>query len=75
MTAITKLPSEILIRIFELCEDFSDVTFDLLRDIQKALPNGNAEDILLERFNDETDQNYIIAHLKACLSKTQLMKC
>ena len=45
-------------------EDFTDETFDLLRDIANAAQTGDAESVLLEAFNDEMLQNYVIAHLK-----------
>lgn len=48
-----------------LYEDFAEETFDLLRRLATANPADNAESILLETFNNEETQNYIITHLKA----------
>ena len=47
-----------------LYEDFADETFELLRKVASAVQTGTAEDVLLETFNDETLQNYVITHLK-----------
>lgn len=47
-----------------LYEDFADEVYDLLKKLMEALPVGNAEDILLEVFNDESIQAYIFTHLK-----------
>ena len=47
-----------------LYEDFAEVTFDLLREAASAVQAGNAEDVLLETFNDDSQQNYIMTHLK-----------
>lgn len=51
-------------------EDFTDETFDLLRSIANAAQTGNAENVLLEAFNDEMLQNYVIAHLKVQFMQT-----
>ena len=47
-----------------LYEDFADEMFGLMRKVANALQEGNAEAVLLESFNDETLQNFIITHLK-----------
>lgn len=48
-----------------LVEDFADETLDLLRNITSAISEGrDAAAILLEKFNDEMVQNYIITHLR-----------
>ena len=49
-----------------LFEDGLDLTFELLRNVGNALQTGNAEQTLLEAFNNEElqIQNYIISHLK-----------
>lgn len=49
-----------------LYEDFADETFDLLRKVAQATQAGNAEAVLLEAFNDDTLQNFIMTHLKVC---------
>lgn len=50
-----------------LYEDFADEAFGLLRRVANALHSGNATDVLLETFNDEGTQNYIITYLKVWL--------
>ena len=45
-------------------EDIADVTYELLRKVASALQTGNAEDVVLEAFNDEETQNYVMTHLK-----------
>ena len=47
-----------------LYEDFAEETFTLLKKVATAVQNGNAEDVVLDAFNDETLQNYILTHLK-----------
>lgn len=47
-----------------LYEDFTDETFELLRKLAAAAQTGTAEDVLLDAFNDETLQNYVMTHLK-----------
>ena len=47
-----------------LYEDFADVVFDLIRKVAKAQQEGNAEEVLLEAFNDASTQNYVITHFK-----------
>lgn len=50
-----------------LYEDFADEAFELLRKVSSALPEGNADVVLHEAFNDESLQNYIITYLKVRL--------
>lgn len=47
-----------------LFEDFTEETFELLRKIATATQTGTAETVLLENFNDDMLQNYVIAHLR-----------
>ena len=47
-----------------LYEDFADEVFGLIRKVANAQQEGNAEDVLLEAFNDEMVQNYVITHFK-----------
>lgn len=47
-----------------LFEDFTDETFELLRKVAAASQTGNAENVLIDTFNDDSVQNFIIAHLK-----------
>ena len=47
-----------------LYEDFADELFETMRKVANGLHDGTAEDILLESFNDETVQNYIITHFR-----------
>ncbi|WPH01714.1 Hypothetical protein R9X50_00456600 [Acrodontium crateriforme] len=47
-----------------LYEDFADAVFDILRKLSVSLQIGNAEELLLESFNDETEQNYVITYFK-----------
>nr|POF05449.1 hypothetical protein CFP56_69475 [Quercus suber] len=47
-----------------LYADFADEVYELLRKARQALRTSNAEIILLETFNDETTQNYIITCFK-----------
>lgn len=49
----------------DMVEEFADETLTLLRDITSAVNEGrDAATILMERFNDEFVQNYIIVHLR-----------
>lgn len=49
----------------DLVEDFADETLDLLREITSAVGEGrDAASVLLEKFNDDMVQNYIISHLR-----------
>lgn len=50
----------------DIFEDFANETYDLLKKLPQVLNVGNAEDVLLETFNDESVQNYIITHLRVC---------
>jgi len=52
-----------------LYEDFAEETSDLLKKLMEALPVGNAEEVLLEVFNDDAVQNYLITHLKVSLQR------
>lgn len=47
-----------------LYEDFANETFELLRKVAAAMQDGTAEEVILEAFNDDNLQNYIITHLK-----------
>lgn len=48
-----------------LVEDFADETLDLLRGITSAITEGrDAAAVLMEKFNDDGIQNYIITHLR-----------
>jgi ubiquitin thioesterase protein OTUB1 len=47
-----------------LYEDFADELFNLIRSIANAIGEGNGDEVLLNAFNDETVQNYIITHFK-----------
>ncbi len=47
-----------------LHEDFAEELFDTMRKVANGLHDGTAEDVLLECFNDETIQNYIITHFR-----------
>ena len=47
-----------------LYEDFADELFELMRNVANGLHDGTAEDILLQNFNDETVQNYVITHFR-----------
>lgn len=42
--------------------------FDLIRKVAGAMAENNAEEVLLEAFNDESIQNCIITHVKVCSS-------
>lgn len=53
-----------------LYEDFADEVFDLIRKVASAHQDGNAEEVLLEAFNDEMVQNYVITHFKVRLLNT-----
>ena len=48
-----------------LYEDFADMAYELLRTVSVGMQNGNAEAVLLDKFNDEEVQNYIVTYLKA----------
>jgi ubiquitin thioesterase protein OTUB1 len=47
-----------------LYDDFADELFELMRKVANGLHDGTAEDILLQSFNDEMVQNYIITHFR-----------
>lgn len=47
-----------------LYEDFQDAVFDLMRKVAIGLQDGTAEEVLLNAFNDDEYQNYIITHFK-----------
>lgn len=47
-----------------LYEDFADATFDLMRAVSGAMSSGDAEDVLMQAFNDEETQNYVMTYLK-----------
>jgi len=53
-----------------LYEDFAEEAFDLFRKIMNAVPNGDAESLLFESFNDETIQNYFITFLRVRCART-----
>ncbi|EME86592.1 uncharacterized protein MYCFIDRAFT_162177 [Pseudocercospora fijiensis CIRAD86] len=47
-------------------EDFADTTYELLRELANAVnENVDAVALLLERFNEDIVQDYIISHLRA----------
>ncbi|KAL9526824.1 Ubiquitin thioesterase [Sphaerulina musiva] len=49
-----------------MMEDFADAAYDLLREIANAAAEGlDALSLLLERFNDEMLQDYIITYLRS----------
>jgi len=50
-----------------LYEDFADAMYTLMREVTKALPNGDAATVLHEAFNDQDRQNYIIVYLRVRL--------
>lgn len=56
-----------------LYEDFADEMFGLLRKVASSVQDGSAEEVLLESFNDEMLQNYVITHLKV-LTIIQLLR-
>lgn len=47
-----------------LYEDFADELFELMRKVANGLHDGTAEDILLQSFNDDMVQNYVITHFR-----------
>jgi ubiquitin thioesterase protein OTUB1 len=51
-----------------LYEDFQDEVFELLRKVAAGMQDGTAENVLLEAFNDDFTQNYVITHFKVCLT-------
>lgn len=51
-----------------LYKDFEDEFLDLMRKVASALQDGTAETVLLEAFNDDMLQNYIITHFRVWLS-------
>jgi ubiquitin thioesterase protein OTUB1 len=51
-----------------LYEDFADELFNLIRSIANAIGEGsNGDEVLLNAFNDEQVQNYIITHFKVSI--------
>lgn len=53
----------------DLYEDFADETYNLLKKLPEALVVGDAEEVLLQTFCDETIPNYIITHLRVSCSR------
>jgi len=51
-----------------LYQDFADEVFDLIRSVANAIGEGKGEEVLMEAFNDESLQNYVITHFKVCIS-------
>lgn len=47
-----------------LYEDFADELFNVIRSIANAINEGNGDEVLLNAFNDDVIQNYIITHFK-----------
>jgi hypothetical protein len=47
-----------------LYEDFADAVFNLIRSIADGINDGNGEEVLMNAFNDESLQNYVITHFK-----------
>jgi hypothetical protein len=47
-----------------LYEDFADELFTLIRSIANAITEGNGDEVLMNAFNDESIQNYVITHFK-----------
>lgn len=47
-----------------LYEDFADELFGLIRSIANAINEGNGDEVLINAFNDESTQNYVITHFK-----------
>jgi ubiquitin thioesterase protein OTUB1 len=47
-----------------LYEDFADAVFTLIRSIADAINEGNGDEVLMNAFNDESVQNYVITHFK-----------
>lgn len=47
-----------------LWEDFADETFTVLRKVSAAMQTGEAEDILMQAFNDDELQNYLLTYLR-----------
>lgn len=48
-----------------MMEDFADETFGLLRDLANAMAEGlDAGSVLVEKFNDDMLQNYIITYMR-----------
>lgn len=50
-----------------LYEDFADELFTLIRSIANAIGEGNGDEVLMNAFNDESIQNYVITHFKVRL--------
>ena len=47
-----------------LVDDFQEETTDLLRKLSGSLHGGNASEVLLDAFNDDMLQNYVITYLR-----------
>ena len=47
-----------------LYEDFADELFETMRKVANGLHDGTAEEILMQSFNDDTVQNYVITHFR-----------
>lgn len=51
-----------------LYEDFADALFAVIRNVANAIDAGNGDEVLLNSFNDEETQNYVITHFKVRVS-------
>lgn len=47
-----------------LYEDFADEMFNVLRRVMQASQEGNGAEVLLESFNEDMLQNYVITYLR-----------
>jgi ubiquitin thioesterase protein OTUB1 len=52
-----------------LYEDFADAVFTLIRSIADAINDGNGDEVLMNAFNDESVQNYVITHFKVMTTR------
>ena len=47
-----------------LLEEFQDEVLELLRKVAAGMQDGTAENVLLDAFNEDMTQNYVITHFK-----------
>jgi len=48
----------------DILEDFEDVALNLLKETAKTIGAPDAEDRLVQAFNDDLNQNYIITYFR-----------
>jgi len=55
-----------------MLEEFEDAALDLLKDTAKSLGSADSESKLVEAFNDEFCQNYVITYFRVRISRPSM---